>query len=111
MVFVLKGHRRQHGAEHFFLCQAVAHGHIAQQGGGLVVAGLGRFVHYHALGHHGDAGHLRVRQKVPHALLLRLADQRAHVQVHGGGADAQLFKRLAQALQQRFVNQRIDQHP
>ena len=88
----------------------MAHGHIAQQGGGLVVAGLGGFVHHHALGHHGDACHLRVGEEVPHALLLRLADQRAHVQVHGGGADAQLFKRLAQALQQGFVNQRVDQH-
>ncbi|MNV48621.1 hypothetical protein D3C71_1405390 [compost metagenome] len=105
MVFVLKGHGRQHGAEHFLLRKAVAYRYIAQQGGGLVVAGLGGFVHHHALGHHGDAGHLGVRQKIPHALLLRLADQRAHVQVHGGGAHAQGLEGLAQALQQGLVNQ------
>ena len=61
MVFVLKGHGRQHGAKHFFLRQTVIHRHIAQQRGGLVKAGFGRLVHDLALGHHGDAGHLRVR--------------------------------------------------
>ena len=40
---------------------------------------------------------LGVRQEVPHALLLGLADQRAHVEVHGGRADAQVGKRPAQA--------------
>ena len=49
-------------------------------------------------------------KKVPHALLLRLADQRAHIQVHGGGAHAQRFKGSAQALQQRLVDQRVNQH-
>ena len=54
---------------------------------------------------------MRVRQKVPHALLLALANQGAHIQVHGGGADAQLFKGVAQALQQGLVDERVDQHP
>ena len=47
---------------------------------------------------------LRIGQEVPHALLLRLADQRADVQVHRRRADAQAVEGLAQALEQRLVD-------
>ena len=80
------------------------HRHIAQQRGGLVKAGFGRFAHHPALRHHRDACHLRVTQEVPHALLLALADQRSQVQVHGGRAHPQALKGRAQALEQRLVN-------
>jgi hypothetical protein len=110
MVFVAKAHGRQHRAKDFVLRQAVIHRHVAQQGGRLVEAGLGRFVDDLALRHHRDAGHLSVAQKIPHALLLALADQRADVQVQDGRAHAQLLKGLAQALQQGLVDQLVDQH-
>ena len=59
--------------------------------------------------HHRNAGHLGVAQKVPHALLLALADQWAQVQVHGSRTHAQGFKGVAQALQQGLVNGALHQ--
>ncbi|GAD23998.1 hypothetical protein AVS7_03758, partial [Acidovorax sp. MR-S7] len=109
-VFALEGHGGQHGAEDFLLRQAVVHRHVAQQGGGLVEAGVGRLVDHRALGHERDAGHLRVGEEVPHALLLALADQRAEMEVHGGGAHAQGLEGVAQALQEGFVDGALDEH-
>ena len=43
-------------------------------------------------------------------MLLTLANQWAHVQVHGRRAHAQRLKRFAQARQQGLVNKRINQH-
>ena len=94
MVFVVEGHGGQHGAEDFLLRQAVLRRYVAQQGGGLVEARVGRFVHHGALRGQGNASHLRIGQVIPHALLLALADQRAQVQVHGGGAHAQRLEGL-----------------
>ena len=82
---------------------------IAQQGRGLIKAAFGRFVHHTALGDHGNARHLCIAQKVPHALLLALADKGAHMKVHRGGANAQVFKSVAQAFQQVFVNRIVYQ--
>jgi len=110
VVLVLEGHGAKHRAEDLFLRQAVLHRHVAQQRGRLVEAGLGGLVHDLALGHHGDAVHLRVGEEIPHPLLLAGADQRAKVQVHGGRPHAQAFECFAQAIEQGFVDQRVDQH-
>ena len=109
MVFVAKRHGDEDWAKHFFLGQAVHGWYVAQQGGGLVEAGLWCFIDDFALGHHLNIGDLGVAQKIPDTLLLALANQWPQIQVQRSRANAQLFKFMSQTLQQGLVDDVINQ--
>ena len=111
MILIREGHGAQHGAEHFFLRQTVHDRHVAQQRRCLVEAGFGCFFDNLPLRHHGYACDLSVAQKIPHALLLALANQRPDVEVQPGRADAQVCKGLAKLFEQRLVNAFFNQQP
>jgi hypothetical protein len=60
MVLVMEGHGAEHRPEDFLPGQPMLGRHVAQQGGGLVEAAVGRLLHDLALRHHGNAGHLGI---------------------------------------------------
>ena len=78
--------------------------HVAQQRRRLVEAAARAPRRHTALRHHRDAASLRVGQEVPHALLLRCADQRAARRGPSPRARRAGARSLAQPIEQRLVD-------